>query len=208
MGVAAGVEHQVKIPIGLFVVSLLFATVEIAAERGPVAIPANRSATWLVPFDIGAAVPVVVSACQKTLAAEYRVCLAESDQASGEFEKGAVFLKQGPVEPAYFIVLAVSVVVASLCAPHFVAGKNHRHALAQEKRGEEVLDLAQAKAFDCRIVARALHAEIVAQVVVVSVPVILAVGLVVFLIVADQVVERETVVGGDEINRISGKLAA
>ena len=57
------------------------------------------------------------------------------------------------------------------------------------------------------IVGRALDAAVPAAVVVGAVAVVLEVGLVVLLVVRDEVVEREAVVGGDEVDR-RGRPAA
>ena len=105
-----------------------------------------------------------------------------------------MLLHQPPVEPGDRVVLAVGVVVALLGAAALVAEEEHRHALAQQQRGQQVLDLPQADGFDAAACGGAFDAVVVAEVVVVAVAVPLAVGLVVLLVVADQVVEREAVV--------------
>ena len=58
--------------------------------------------------------------------------------------------------------------------------------------------------FDGGIVAGALRAAVPARVVVGSVAVLLAVGLVVLAVVGDQVFEREAVVAGDEVDALLG----
>src|SRR5690606_10169224 len=57
---------------------------------------------------------------------------------------------------------------------------------------------------DAGIVRRALHAVVVGQVVRVAVAVLLAVRLVVLVVVGDEVVEREAVVRGDEVDARPG----
>src|ERR671910_2187884 len=57
-----------------------------------------------------------------------------------------------------------------------------------------------ARGDDLGVVGRPLHAVVPRQVVIVTVPVILAVGLVVLLVVADQIVQGKPVVGGDEVD--------
>ena len=54
---------------------------------------------------------------------------AECNQTAREVEQAALVGVQVPVEPADLIVLTVGVVVAVLAAAHFVAAKQHRHAL-------------------------------------------------------------------------------
>jgi hypothetical protein len=50
------------------------------------------------------------------------------DQQSDEPEHVGVLQNQAPVEPARFIVLAVSVVIALLAAPHLITHDKHGHA--------------------------------------------------------------------------------
>jgi len=58
-----------------------------------------------------------------------------------------------------------------------------------------------AGAVDLGIGGLAFDAQVVGPVVAVAVPVVLAVGLVVLLVVGDEVTHREAVVGGDEVDR-------
>ena len=82
----------------------------------------------------------------------------------------------------------------------FVAGQQHRHALREQQRGDEVPLLPLAQRDDVRVVGRPFGAAVPAVVVVGAVAVVLAVGLVVLVVVADQVVQREAVVAGDEVD--------
>ena len=61
---------------------------------------------------------------------------AERDQLPDEREEVRVGML--PVEPGHFVVLAVAVVVAALRAPDLVAAEEHRHALGEEQRRQEV----------------------------------------------------------------------
>ena len=124
---------------------------------------------------------------------------ANLDQPLGEPQQPGVSLHPGPVEPVGGIVLGVGVVVATLRPPDLVAHQEHRDADGQEVQDEEVPDLTFAQPFDGGIVRWPFRAAIPAHVVVAAVAVLLTVGLVVFRLVRDQVVEREAVVAGHEI---------
>ena len=106
-----------------------------------------------------------------------------------------------PLVPGDLVVLAPGVVVAVLGAAQLVAAEEHRDALRQHERHEEVALLAGAQRVDLRIVGRALGAAVPGPVVVGPVAVVLLVRLVVLLVVGDEVGEREAVVGGDEVDR-------
>src|SRR5690606_31636253 len=69
-----------------------------------------------------------------------------------------------------------------------------------EQRRKEVPDAAASQLEDARIVGLALYTRVPRDVVVAAVAVALAVGLVVLLVVGDEVVQRETVVSGDEVD--------
>src|SRR5262245_42055166 len=87
-----------------------------------------------------------LAAEEPAAAAEHRVLLAEFDQARGELEQ--LLVDALPVVPGDLVVLAVRVVVALLGAAHLVAADEHRYALREEERREEVPLLACAERVD------------------------------------------------------------
>ncbi len=107
---------------------------------------------------------------------------------------------QIPVRPADLVVLAVGVVVALLRASDFVAAANHRDPDREHQRRHQVAALPIAQVEDAAILGRAFDAAIPAQVVVLAVLVVLAVGVVVLDVVADEVGHREAVVRGHEVD--------
>ena len=116
-------------------------------------------------------------------------------------------LGERPVDPARLVVLAVRVVVAPLGAAELVPAEEHRHASGDGEGQQEVLDLPPAHRLDGRVVGFAFDAVVRAEVLVGAVPIVLAVGLVVFPRVADQIVQREAVVAGDEVDAALRALA-
>ena len=94
-------------------------------------------------FDVRA---VDGAALEKMAAAEDRLRLAQAQQLAREIEQRALFGGELPVEPRERRVLAVGVVVAVLGLAEFIAGEEHRHALREEQRGEEVPLLPRAQA--------------------------------------------------------------
>src|SRR5215469_14752167 len=119
---------------------------------------------------------------------------ARGDEQLPESQERVVFFHETPVEPADLIVLAVSVVVAALCAANLVAGHKHRYAAGQHEDSCKVLDLPFPQRLDGRVIGRAFRAAIPARIVVNAVSVALAVALVVLVVVAHQVVEGEAIV--------------
>ena len=132
---------------------------------------------------------------------------AQLDQAAHELEQRALVVVELPVEPRDLVVLAPRVVVAALRARELVAAEQHRHALREEQRREEVPLLPRAQRVDVRIVGRPFDAAVPRAVVVGAVAVVLAVRVVVLLVVRDEVAQREAVVRGDEVDRRERPLA-
>ncbi|MNW11014.1 hypothetical protein D3C71_2083610 [compost metagenome] len=58
-----------------------------------------------------------------------------------------------------------------------------------------------AQGGDLRVVGRAFDAVVPRQVVIAAVLIVFVVGFVVFVVIRHQIVERETVVGRDEVHR-------
>src|SRR3954454_5921150 len=157
-----------------------------------------------MPLDVGQAAPIY-RAGQEAAALEIPLAPAQRDHLAEEPEDVALLLaREIPVEPADLVVLAVGVVVALLRAADLVAGDEHRRPLREEQDRSEVLDLSLAERIDPRGVRRAFHAVVPADVVVHPVTVALAVRIVVLRVVRDEVVEGETIVGGDEVDAVRG----
>ena len=132
--------------------------------------------------------------------AQRRLRAAETHQLADELEQRAPVGVEVPVDPGDLVVLAVRVVVAALRAPELVAVADHRHALREQHRCQQVPLLPFAQRADLGIVGRSLGAAVPAQVVVLAVVIVLAVVLVVLLVVGHEVVEREAVVRRDEVD--------
>jgi hypothetical protein len=109
------------------------------------------------------------------------MAVAHADQPAGELQQ--VLVGARPVVPRCLIVLAIAVVVAVLGAADLVAAEQHRHALRQHQRREEIAHLPVAERDDLRVVARPLDAAVPRAVVALAVAVVLAVGLVALLVV-------------------------
>ena len=133
--------------------------------------------------------------------------VAHGDQVAGEREERALALVEIPVDPADLVVLGVDVVVPLLGAADLVAVRQHRHPLREEQGGHQIALGLLARGEDLGVFGRSLHAVVPRQVVIVTVPVVLAVGLVVLLVVADQIVQGKPVVGGDEVDAGVGPAA-
>ena len=126
--------------------------------------------------------------------------LPELNQLPSELEELILFFITLPVEPADLVVLAISVIVAVLRPAPLVASGQHRHALRKKKRRQEIPALALAQRVDLRVIRWAFDPAIPRLIVVVAVAVLVAVQLVVLFVVADQIDQREPIVGSDEID--------
>src|ERR1700724_2178521 len=133
---------------------------------------------------------------------------AQLSHVTDEFGEVVAFaIKAIPVDPADLVVLAVGVVVAGLRVADFVAGQKQRQALRQQQTGKLVLPKLTARRCYRRVVGRAFMAAIGAVVLVRAVAIAFAIGLVVFFIVAEQILEREAVMHGDVIDAGAGRAA-
>ena len=111
-------------------------------------------------------------------------------------------VEQRPIEPTGLVILAVGVVIALLGAAHLVAGGEHGDAAREQQDGRKVAYLPVAERLDRRIVGFTLDAAVPAQVIVDAVAVAFAVGLVVLVVIGDQVVEGEAIVAGYKVDAI------
>jgi hypothetical protein len=165
--------------------------------RAPVGV-GHGLAVGAEPLDVRR--PAERVALEPAAAVEDRMRLPERDELARELEQRGALLLEAPVEPAELVVLAVGVVVAALRAAHLVAHEQHRHALREKQRREQVALLPLAELQDLRIVGLAFGAAVPRAVVALAVAVLFAVHLVVLLVVRDEIAEREAVVRGHEVH--------
>jgi len=126
--------------------------------------------------------------------------LSQGEQPAGVVQELSLALPELPIHPGDLVVLAVGVVVAALGPAHLVAVGEQGDAPGQGDGGQQAASHPFAHPADLGIVGGAFHPPVAGQVVVGAVPVVLAVGLVVLLLVAHQIGQRETVVTGDEVD--------
>src|SRR5436190_16100789 len=112
---------------------------------------------------------------------------SELYQFSGELKKLILLFVILPVKPTHLVVLTISVVVAILCPTPLIPAAEHRHALGKKECREKVAALSLAQRVDLRVISRTFGAAIPRLIIVVAVAVLVAVQLVMFFVVADQI---------------------
>lgn len=130
--------------------------------------------------------------------------MAQRDERLGESQEVRVEFVGFPIEPGDRIVLAIGVVVSKLGTANFITHQEHRNALAQQESRQEVSELSGPFSLDGLAGRRAFDSVVQAVVVVLPIAVVFTIGFIVFGLVADQVVERESIVTGDKIDAARG----
>lgn len=159
------------------------------------------------PADVGDAIARERFAVEKGVPPQDGEFTAQGEEPFHEFPQGDGLGGIVPWDPADLVVLAIAVVVAVLGAEPLVAGEQEGHTLRADEGGEEIPCLALPQGEDGGIIRDSLDAVIEGDVVRVAVGVLFSVGEVVFLVVADEVVQGEAVVRGDEIHAGGGSAA-
>src|SRR5215510_5531396 len=125
---------------------------------------------------------------------------SELYQFSRELKKLILFFVTLPVKPTDLVVLTIGVVVAVLRPTPLIAAAEHRHALGKKEGREKIAPLPVAQRIDLRVVGRTFGAAIPRLIIVVAVAIVVAVQLVVFLVVADQIGQCESIMGCNEVD--------
>ena len=136
-----------------------------------------------------------------------RVPVAQGDELAAEALQVGEVGRALPVEPRRLVVLVVGVVVAALRPAALVAHPDHRRAVRHQHQAPRVAQLAPAQREDVggRTVV-ALPAAVPRAVGPGPVGAAPAVGLVVLVVVGDEVVQREAVVAGEEVDALERRL--
>ena len=118
---------------------------------------------------------------------------AKGDHSSSEALNVFVFLRQAPVKPAHLVILAVRVIVSALTSAKFIAAQQHRNPSRDKQGQKESLDQAVPQRLDNGIVAWSFHSAIVTVIGIASITAVLAIFVIMLLLVADQIIECESV---------------
>src|ERR1700746_1298286 len=68
--------------------------------------------------------------------------------------------QQGPIEPIYFVILTVSVVISLLSSPGLISHQEHGNSKGEQCGCYEIFHLAGSESFDLGIRRGALHTTI------------------------------------------------
>ena len=126
----------------------------------------------------------------------------EIDHSFNKTEASDVFIQKFPIEPSDFIIQPVGIVVAFLRAQELIAAEQHRHSLTQHQSKDEVFRLPNAFSNDAGIVGLAFAAEVYTKIFGGAVAAVMSVFVIVLFIIANKVVQGETVVSGDKIDAV------
>ena len=167
-------------------------------------VPVQRLQISTIPNDVQLLCQRHDLTAQKLPALQGRMAFAQGDDLTGESQHVPILFGQTPIEPADLVILAPGVVVATLTAQHLVTCLQHRHPLAQHQNCHEVLRLSLTQCKDLRFRGLPFHPAVPAQVVGVTVAIILTVVFIVLLVVTHQIPEGKTVMTGNEVDAVEG----
>ena len=123
--------------------------------------------------------------------------LPEGNDFSGEIKKTQGVLCCAPVHPADFIILAVGIVIAVLGIAALIALIQHRRALCQHIHQHKIAHLAISQRTYLLTLRFALKSAVPAAVIVIAITIVFTIGFVMFPVITDEVVQRETFITGD-----------
>ena len=104
-----------------------------------------------------------ISSRVEVLLTQNRMRASKGEHAVSEPVNFLMLFEIGPVNPARFIVLAVSVVVAALGAAEFISSQQHWHPARDQQGQKEVLDPAFPESLDSGIRCLAFTAAVLAE---------------------------------------------
>src|SRR5262249_10846647 len=135
------------------------------------------------------------------------VFFRESNCLPEKSEDICILLNQAPIEPADLVVLTIGIVVSPLRPAEFIAAKHHGSAHREKQRTSVVLRQLFSQPDDSHIIRVAFGATVPGIIVVGAVEIMLEIGIVVFLVRRDQVIQSEPVVAGDEVDAVISRPA-
>src|SRR5262249_12369039 len=173
---------------------------QAARLPGPVWLPQLDT----MPGDVQGAIFLVAS---EGVTTKQRMHPPKLDELLEKPEQVGMRLEEAPIDPTDLIVLTVGVVGAVWRTYELTSGKNQGGPSGEQENGRKVAHLPLTQPVDLRSLGRSLTAAVPALVIIITVGVTLAVGLVVFAVIGDEISEREAIVAGDEVQAVIGPPA-
>src|ERR1700678_1827941 len=134
--------------------------------------------------------------------------LPERNHALEETKDVLIRPKLAPVQPSRFIVLVVGIVVSKLRVQELVPSPEHRSPVREHQQAAEVLDLLASQREHSRWRSFIPFVSTVPAVVVVrTVLIVVAIRPVALAVIGDEVVQSETVVGGQIVHALEGVIS-
>src|SRR5215470_7862258 len=128
--------------------------------------------------------------------AQGRMRLPERNHLFEETKNVLIRLELAPVEPTNLVVLVVWIIVAELRIQELISGPEHRDTVRQQEQTAEILSLFSTQRENlCQRAFISFVPTVPTAILVRTVLVVMAVLPVAFLIVRNQIVQRETVMG-------------
>src|SRR5580698_4559417 len=130
---------------------------------------------------------------------------SEGDHVLEEAENVGVGLELLPIQPSDFVVLVVGIVVAKLRVQELVPGAEHRCTVGQQEQAAEILCQLAAQCADRRgSVFIPVPPTIPTVVFVGAVLIVIPVCPIALVVIGDEIVQREPVVGSYIIHALVG----
>ena len=158
-----------------------------------------------MPGNIRIGLPWFTGPFQKPLVHKTGMALAESNHLPNKTEHIAVSARKTPVKPGYLVVLTIGVVVTFLRHQHLIPVKEHGDSLTQKQNGHEVPGLPLPQRGDPFIIGLSFYPTVPAKVVIRSILIVITVGVIVFLVIAYEIVDSEAIVTCNEIDTVTGQ---
>src|SRR5882762_10009356 len=113
-----------------------------------------------------------------------------------------------PVQPSRFIILVIGIVIAKLRIQEFISGSEHWSPVREKQQTAEIFDLlpSQSQYLRCRTFI-AFLAAVPTVVLVHAILVIVTIRPVALVVVRDEIVQGEAVVGGYVVHALIGVIS-
>src|SRR5271163_3158888 len=112
---------------------------------------------------------------------------AEMDQQTVKAAEGFILIPLVPQKPVQLVVLAPSVIIPISCVPILIAHQEHGSSYRKHQGGVEVAHLPLTQVEDFVVRGLPFRAAIPALVVIGSIPIVLPILDVVFILIGDKV---------------------
>ena len=122
--------------------------------------------------------------------------LSESDHCLYKFQKTLILFEPLPIDPAYGIVLTISIIISILGITDLISSIDHRNTLAEQYHEKSISKLLFSKLPNIHLTCRTFYSTVPGIIIAAAILIVLIVSLIMTIIISHHIIQGKSILTG------------